>query len=51
VHVLGWAQTHPGYRWERGSDFGIVSGAAISGPEALKMAEHSTMILSPHPHS
>jgi acetyl-CoA acetyltransferase len=41
VHVLGWAQTHPGYPWERGSDFGIVSGAAIAGPEALKMAELS----------
>jgi acetyl-CoA acetyltransferase len=41
VHVLGWAQTHPGYQWERGSDFGIVSGAAVAGPEALKMAELS----------
>jgi acetyl-CoA acetyltransferase len=38
VHVLGWGQTHPGYPLERGSEFGIVSGAAISGPEAMKMA-------------
>ena len=38
VHVLGWAQTHPGYTMEHGSDFGLVSGAARSGPAALKMA-------------
>ncbi|ETK36939.1 thiolase family protein [Microbispora sp. ATCC PTA-5024] len=38
VHVLGWAQAHPGHVMGRGSDFGLVSGAAISGPAALKMA-------------
>ncbi|MCW0211901.1 MAG: thiolase family protein [Pseudonocardia sp.] len=38
VHVLGWGQAHPGYVRERGSEFGLVSGATRSGPEALKMA-------------
>ena len=38
VHILGWAQAHPGYTLERGSEFGLVSGAAQSGPAALKMA-------------
>jgi acetyl-CoA acetyltransferase len=38
VHLWGWAQTHPGYRMERGSDWGLVSGAAISGPKAMQMA-------------
>ena len=38
VHVLGWAQAHPGYRMERGTEFGLVSGAAQSGPAALRMA-------------
>jgi acetyl-CoA acetyltransferase len=38
LHLLGWAQTHPGRVRERGSEFGLVSGAARSGPEALKMA-------------
>jgi acetyl-CoA acetyltransferase len=38
VHVLGWGQAHPGYVNRRGSEFGLVSGAAQSGPEALKMA-------------
>ncbi|MFJ4828624.1 thiolase family protein [Streptomyces sp. NPDC088747] len=38
VHVLGWGQSHPGYPMRRGSDFGLVSGAATSGPAALKMA-------------
>ncbi|WP_433502165.1 thiolase family protein [Pseudonocardia halophobica] len=38
VHVLGWAQAHPGYIRERNSEFGLVSGATRSGPEALKMA-------------
>ncbi|MGW0948905.1 thiolase family protein [Streptomyces sp. NPDC002623] len=38
VHVLGWAQAHPGYPMHRGSDFGLVSGAAQAGPAALKMA-------------
>ena len=34
VHVRGWAQTHPGYLPERGSQWGLTSGAAISGPAA-----------------
>jgi acetyl-CoA acetyltransferase len=38
VHVRGWAQTHPGYLPERGSQWGLTSGAAISGPAAMKMA-------------
>ncbi|MFJ2235162.1 thiolase family protein [Streptomyces sp. NPDC087859] len=38
VHVLGWAQSHPGYPMHRDSDFGLVSGAAQAGPAALKMA-------------
>jgi len=38
VRVLGWGQAHPGYTMARGSDFGLISGAAQSGPAALKMA-------------
>jgi acetyl-CoA acetyltransferase len=38
VHVLGWAQSHPGRLFARSPDFGIVTGAARSGPEALNMA-------------
>jgi acetyl-CoA acetyltransferase len=38
VPVLGWAQAHPGHRWRRNDDFGLVSGAARSGPAALTMA-------------
>jgi acetyl-CoA acetyltransferase len=38
VHVWGWGQGHPGHRRERGSDFGLTTGAATSGPIALKMA-------------
>jgi acetyl-CoA acetyltransferase len=38
VRVLGWGQAHPGYVLERGTDFGLVTGAAASGPAALKMA-------------
>ena len=38
VHVWGWGQAHPGYVNRRGSEFGLVSGAARSGAEALKMA-------------
>ncbi|MFF5985966.1 thiolase family protein [Prauserella flavalba] len=38
VEVLGWGQAHPGYPLERGSDFGLVTGAASAGPAALKMA-------------
>ena len=38
VHVLGWGQTHPGYAWRTGSEFGLVSGATRSGATALRMA-------------
>ncbi|MEO3855388.1 thiolase family protein [Acrocarpospora sp. B8E8] len=38
VHILGWGQAHPGYVMGPGSELGLVSGAAISGPTALKMA-------------
>ncbi len=38
VHVLGFAQSHPGYTDDRDSEFGLVSGAARSGPAALGMA-------------
>ncbi|HVW42178.1 MAG TPA: thiolase family protein [Amycolatopsis sp.] len=38
VEVLGWAQTHPGRGGVRNDDFGLVSGAARSGPAALRMA-------------
>ena len=38
VHVWGWGQGHPGHPKERGSDFGLTTGAAISGPVAMKMA-------------
>jgi acetyl-CoA acetyltransferase len=38
VPVLGWGQAHPGNRWRRNDDFGLVSGAVRSGPAALAMA-------------
>jgi acetyl-CoA acetyltransferase len=38
VHVLGWAQAHPGRYLRRNPDFGLVSGAAQAGPAALAMA-------------
>jgi acetyl-CoA acetyltransferase len=38
VHVLGWAQSHPGRYLERNDDLGLVTGAARSGPAALRMA-------------
>lgn len=38
VHVLGWAQAHPGRYLRRDPDFGLVSGAATAGPAALAMA-------------
>ena len=38
VHVLGFAQSHPVHEDGAGSGFGIVSGAAESGPAALRMA-------------
>ncbi len=38
VHILGFAQGHPGQPLERGWQFGLTSGAAVSGPTALRMA-------------
>jgi acetyl-CoA acetyltransferase len=38
VRVLGWGQAHQGYMLERGSDFGLVTGAVASGSAALNMA-------------
>jgi acetyl-CoA acetyltransferase len=38
VHVLGWAQSHPGHLFDRDDRFGLVTGAAQSGPAALAMA-------------
>ena len=38
VHVLGWAQSHPGRLFDRDENFGLVTGAAQSGPAALGMA-------------
>ena len=38
VHVNGWAQCHPGRLFEHDDNFGLVTGAARSGPEALAMA-------------
>lgn len=38
VHVLGWAQNHPGNYLTRSEDFGLISAGAKSGPAALAMA-------------
>lgn len=38
VHVWGWGQAHPGYVNRRDSEFGLVTGAARSGADALAMA-------------
>ena len=38
VYVNGWAQCHPGGLFEHDEDFGIVTGATRSGPEASAMA-------------
>jgi acetyl-CoA acetyltransferase len=38
VHVLGWAQAHPGRFLERNDDLGLVTGAVQAGPAALRMA-------------
>jgi acetyl-CoA acetyltransferase len=38
VHVLGWGQSHPGRLFDHDDNFGLVTGAARSGPEALAMA-------------
>ncbi|GAA4170628.1 thiolase family protein [Gryllotalpicola koreensis] len=39
VRLLGWAQGHPGRTGIRNDDFGLVTGAATSGPRALRMAD------------
>jgi acetyl-CoA acetyltransferase len=39
VTVLGWGQAHPGHSMQRNDDFGLVTGAATSGPAALAMAD------------
>ena len=38
VQLWGWGQGHPGHRKERGSDFGLTTGAVSSGATAMKMA-------------
>jgi acetyl-CoA acetyltransferase len=38
VNVWGWGQGHPGYSWERGSEFGLRTGAVQSGRRAMEMA-------------
>ncbi|MEU8799742.1 thiolase family protein [Spirillospora sp. NPDC048819] len=38
VHLWGWGQGHPGHRKERGSEFGLTTGAVSSGATAMKMA-------------
>jgi acetyl-CoA acetyltransferase len=38
VHVWGWGQGHPAYSWERGSKFGLSTGAVQSGRAAMQMA-------------
>lgn len=38
VGVLGFAQCHPGYANDASSDFGLRSGATVSGQRALAMA-------------
>jgi acetyl-CoA acetyltransferase len=38
IPVMGWGQCHPGYANRRHDEFGLVSGAARSGPRALAMA-------------
>jgi acetyl-CoA acetyltransferase len=38
VHIWGWGQGHPGRPLERGSEFGLITGAALSGSAAMKMA-------------
>lgn len=38
VHVWGWGQGHPGHRLERGSEFGLRTGAVMAGRAAMAMA-------------
>ena len=42
VHIWGWGQGHPGRTMRTGSTFGLVSGAALSGPIAFGMAGLTT---------
>ncbi|WP_419402877.1 thiolase family protein [Mycobacteroides abscessus] len=41
VDILGWGQGHPVDVRERGSGFGLRTGAVLSGPIALRMADVS----------
>jgi acetyl-CoA acetyltransferase len=38
VKLLGWGQNNPGFFERRDENFGLVSGATVSGPAAFKMA-------------
>lgn len=38
VYLWGSGQGHPGYSWERGSEFGLVTGAVQSGEAAMSAA-------------
>jgi len=38
VHVWGWGQGHPGHQPERGSEFGLRTGAVTAGRAAMGMA-------------
>lgn len=38
THIWGWGEGHPGYSWERGSSFGLTTGAVQSGRRAMAMA-------------
>ena len=38
VHIWGWGQGHPGHQLERGSEFGLRTGAVMSGRAAMAMA-------------
>ena len=38
VYLWGWGQGHPGYTMERGTSFGLSSGAVMSGSIAMRMA-------------
>ena len=42
VYVHGWGQSHPGFALRRNDDFGLRSGAAVSGPRAMSMARITT---------
>jgi acetyl-CoA acetyltransferase len=42
VYVWGWGQCHPGYTMYQGCEFGLRSGATISGELAFKMAGITT---------